>query len=257
MKYFLIALLFLLSLGYSGYYLYMYDKKKDKTENIERKNFVHQTINTVQTPDYLDKTFWKTVTFEELKKRIKNIKNINEVHPTSKMNMLQLLVIHGQDIRMIDLLISSGIDYKFRSKSKGGTAFHYAVTRKEGAYEWTKELSNYNYDIDIKGGFTDASPLIWAVHARAPLKLIKFLLEKGANPNFQTTERGTALKAVSVPSKEKNIFSIDPKIVQLLLDYKADITIKDLKEKTAFDYMKENEEFTKTELFKKLSAQFN
>ena len=254
MKYFLIALLFLLSLGYSGYYLYMYDKKKDKTEKIERKDSVRQNINTVQIPDYLDKTFWKTVTFEELKEKLKNIKNINEIHPTNKMNMLQLLVIYGQDLRMIDLLISSGIDDKFRSKSRG-TAFHYAVIREKGAYEWTKELFNYNYDINIKGGRTDASPLVWAVHARAPLELIKFLLEKGANPNFQTTERGTALKAVSVPNKEKNIFSIDPKMVQLLLDYKADITIKDLKRKTAFDYMKENEEFTKIELFKKLSSQ--
>ncbi|MCZ0933093.1 MAG: ankyrin repeat domain-containing protein [Oligoflexia bacterium] len=45
-------------------------------------------------------------------------------------------------------------------------------------------------------------------------------------------------------------------MIQLLLNHNADITVKNAGGKTAFDYMKENEEFKKTELFKKLSAQF-
>lgn len=62
---------------------------------------------------------------------------------------------------------------------------------------------------------------------------------------------------MATTNKFNNESYIDPSTIQLLLDHNADITVKDIGGKTAFDYMKENEEFTKTELFKKLSKQFS
>ena len=248
----------------------MYDKKGDvsdisdtETINAPDKPFkkpeaIADIPNTVQVPNYLTSKFWKTVTYEQLKEKLKNIADVNEVHPENKQNMLHLLVKHGKDPKMIDILISAGVDYTATDNIIGkGTALHYAVIREKGDYEWTKELLKYNHNINIRGETVNASPLMWASYNRSPINVIKLLLEKGANSNFKSQKGTTPLIAASIPNKIKNISFIDPQVIQLLLAYKADITIKDLKGKTALDYMRENEEFTKTELFKKLSAQSN
>ncbi|MBC6415022.1 MAG: hypothetical protein GDA46_01330 [Bdellovibrionales bacterium] len=58
--------------------------------------------------------------------------------------------------------------------------------------------------------------------------------------------------AASTRNTRKNISFIDEKTIQLLLDYKANINIKNLEGKTALDFMKDNSDFRETELFKKL-----
>ena len=53
MKYFIISILFLLSLGYAGYYLYTYDKKGNAINKPES-----QVITPKKNPEYLTSEFW-------------------------------------------------------------------------------------------------------------------------------------------------------------------------------------------------------
>ena len=277
MKYLIIAILFILSLGYIGYYLYMFDKRDgiDKSISVQvtsdtskgdgiDKSIPAQVVSDTskrdkgknrKSPKHLSRKFWKNVTPEQLKEKLKNIEDINEVHLKKKRSMLHLLMKFGQYPEMVDLLISAGVDYNLIDEN-GNKALHYAFRRTEQAYEFTKEFLKYDKNIDAPNGRSDASPLQSATFNRSDIKVIRLLLEKGANPNFQNRKGRSPLISASIPKRKTGVPFIDPVVIQLFLDYKADITIKDKNGKTALDYMKENEEFKKTELFKKLSTQF-
>ena len=250
MKYLIVFVLLILSLAYAGYYLYMFDKHTDASIKL-----VQRVKTSEQIPEYLTEEFWQAVTPEQLKEELKNIKNVNEVRSDDKRSMLHFLVANGQYPEMISLLISAGVDYTLRGKKHNGKALHYAVIREEEPLVWTKEI--LKYDPNINDPLDRSSSLMWAVYNRSPSSVIKLLLEKGADPHFQKKGSGSnALLAASVPNEYNEVSFIDPETIQLLLDYKVDVGVKNKKGKTAFDYMKENEEFTKTDLFKKLATQF-
>ena len=87
--------------------------------------------------------------------------------------------------------------------------------------------------------------------------MIKLLLERGANPHFQMRKKKShVLIAASMPNLRNGDRFIDPEVIQLLLDHKVDITVKRSDGKGAYDFMKENEEFKKTDLFKNISKKF-
>lgn len=260
MKYLILFALVALSLSYAGYYLYMFDKKeKVHRENEDSKRDSGDNIagEAQEIPEHLTQGFWENVTPEQLTEKLKHIENINEVRPDDNQSMLHLLVLHGQYPEMIASLISAGVDYTLNEAGHGRKALHYAVIRGNQAYEFTKELLVYDKDIDAKDTRYGSTPLSWAVFFRSDIKTLQLLLERGANPNFQSKNGGTSLMAASFPNRFIKVSFIDPEVIQLLLDYKADITIKNDEGKTALDYMKKNKEFKKTELFKKLSAQFH
>ena len=150
------------------------------------------------------------VTIKQLKEKLKSIENINEVRPNNKYSMFHLLVRYGQDPRMIDYLISAGVDYTLETKL-GGKALHYVVERKDQAYEFTKKLIAYDKDIDAKDHYYDSTPLIWATSSRAPVSVIKLLLDNKADANIKNNKGNTALIATtkSNPTNEKGFF-IDP-----------------------------------------------
>ena len=244
----IIFLAFILTLGFAGFYLYQLDKKPSGMRNNNFSNSSTKKIN------YFSKSFWANVTPEQLKKTLKNIENINQTEKTNNQNLLHLLVLSGKYPEMIDTIISYGIDYKFKDNS-GATPLHYAVIREKEAYRWVNKLLNYYDNIDIPDSVYESSPLMWTLYNRQSIKVIQLLLEKGADSNLQAKSGSTPLISASVPNTERNISFIDEKTIQLLLDYKADISIKNLDGKTALDFMKENSDFKKTQLFKKLSTQ--
>ena len=248
-KFFIIFLAFILVLGFAGFYLYHLDKKTPRTGNNNFSNSSTKKIN------YFSESFWVSVTPEQLEKTLKNIGNINQTKNTNNRNLLHFLILSGKDPEMIDTIISYGINYKSKDNF-GATPLHYAVIREKEAYRWVNKLLNYYDDnIDILDNSYGASPLIWALHNRQSIEVIQLLLEKEADPNLQTQNGSTPLIAASNLNIRKNISFIDEKAIQLLLDYKADISIKNSAGKTALDFMKENSDFKKTQLFKKLSAQ--
>lgn len=249
-------------LVYAGYYLYMYDKKEGATRSQEFKIPLHLT----------DK-FWGTVTLEQLKEKLKSIKNVNELRPDNKRNMLHQLVLYGKQPEMIGLLIEAGVNYSHKDQEKWEgqlsslKPLHRIFSREDKIYEFTKELLKYDKNIDETGLINDKgvpyliSPLMSAVYLKAPAKAIKLLLDKKADPNFKSAGQWTVLMFASVNNQSawsQARVSPDPETIQLLLDYGANQTLKtqNIEGKTAYDYLKTNEEFTKTEFFKELSSQF-
>ena len=231
------------------------DKRVDVPDSIENKDSTSDSAKITQMPEHLTEEFWWVVTPDRLKEKLKNIKNVNEVRPDNERSMLHLLVKYGQYPEMIGLLISAGVDYTLRTGKWRGKALHYAVVREENPLLWTKEM--LKYDPNINDPADTSSPLLWAAYNRAPSSVIKLLLEKGVDPHFQHEKSGgNAVMAACSPNTLKGVSFIDPETIQLFLDYKVDIKVKDKEGKTAFDYMKENEEFIKTDLFKKLATQF-
>ena len=266
-KYLIAGLLFLGGLVYAGYYLYMYDKK---IANVEYPNTPTPDINNLEKkespkiPVHLTEEFWKTATPQELENQLKNITNVNEQRSSDKKSMLHLLVQHGNYPEMVKILIDAGIDYNLRDTAeedpfKTGTidkkkALFYSVFRREQAYEFIKALIEYD---DVNSYVNNNATLLMIVtYNRKPIDMIQMLLEKGADPNKKDlSAEANSLITASVLNRFTGESYIDPKVIQLLLDYNADITAKDAYGKSALDYMKENEEFTKTEFFKKLSTQ--
>ena len=245
LKNLLLFCLFALAGFYTGLFVYHYRQKAETPAQI-----VTQSVK--QIPKYLTEKFWKSVTPDQLKEKLKSIKDINEVRQDNKRSMLHLLAIYGKYPEMVSLLIDKGADYNLKDVEEVG-AFHYAVKRKERALEFIKEFVKYNINIDELGRGTTA--LMWAVYWRASVGVIKFLLENGADPHFQT-KRGTHLLLAASNSTHEGNHFIDPEVIQLLLDYKVDITIKNSDGDSAYRFMKENAEFRKTELFKKISKKF-
>ena len=255
-KYSLVFILFAISGFYTGLFLYHYRQKDVKTETKVTDKIRTKGLPINQIPEHLTKEFWTRITPEQLEKKLQNIENINEVRSDNKKSMLHFLAIHGKYPEMISLLIDKGANYKSEDIEMV-KALHYAVIRKEKALEFTKELLKYEANVDEHGGRSRATPLLWATYFRASIELIKFLLEQGADPHFRTNTTGNhALLTASAPNNQLGTHFIDPQVIQLLLKYKIDIKIKNSKGKTAYDFMKENKEFRKTDIFKKISRQF-
>ena len=157
--------------------------------------------------------------------------------------MLYFLVKYGQDPKMVSLLIKAGVDYKVKNTSYKGKALHYAVIRKDKALEFTKEI--LKHDTNLHDHEERTAVLLWALYSRAPIEVIKLLLEKGADPHFQNKNGYYSLISASAPNLYSKESFIDPEVIKFLLDYGADITVKNFKGKTAYDFMKENEDFKK------------
>ena len=253
---FLFLVLFLSGLSYIGYYLYNFDKQESAVNSINSSPKKKYT-RTEQIIYY-----WKNVKPEQLREDIKKSKiGINAPRITNGRTKLHYAVLYGKSSELIDILISNGADVHLKDKFiKNGELYmqfkplFYALIRKEQAFEFTQKLLKYDTNLNETGFIKDrtVTPLMFAAYNRLPLELIRILLEKGADPNFSGTPTYPLILA-AIPNKTRNISYINPAVIQLLLDHNADITKKDIKGKTAYDYMKENPIFSKTELFKQLS----
>ena len=176
----------------------------------------------------------------------------------SGQNSLHYAVKYGQYTQHIDLLIKHGIDY-IKDKENGGTPFHWVVIREDDkkAYEFTKALIKIYYNnINIPSGIYGNTALHWATYFRSSPKLVKLLLDNSADPNQRDNGGDTPLIAAAKVNIYINNSFINPETVQLLLDYKTEVTIKNNEGKTALDYMAVNKDFKTTNLFKNLSAQY-
>ena len=139
---------------------------------------------------------------------------------------------------------------------KNITALHRIVFRnnKDDVYKWVEEILKHKVDINVGGWKHKITPLMTFANRRIPSKVIKLLLEKGADPHILDKKGRHALMMAVVPHKRLKITRIDPETVQLLLDYKSNLQVKKRGwGKQFLDLMRENEEFTRTEVFKRLN----
>ena len=227
-------------------------------------------------PEYLLSDFWLDMNPERLKKYIKSVDNVNTLHPKTKENMLHVFLVsqaYNPDIRpfsemnihpeIISILIEAGLDYSHKTQDRNP---EYTISAKPLSYSvisfssrYVQELLKYDKNVDepaLLDGI-EQTPLYTAVIVRAPLETIKALLDAGANPNFQNKETGLSILMASAISDPINEFDfIDTRIIQLLIDYGANIKLKDNKGKMAIDYMREDKKFRQTLVFKQLSKQY-
>lgn len=227
-------------------------------------------------PEYLLSDFWLDMNPERLKKYIKSVDNVNTLHPETKENMLHVFLvsqIYNPDIRpfsemniypeIISILIEAGLDNSHKTQDRNP---EYTISAKPLSYavfsfssRYVQELLKYDTNVDesaLLDGI-EQTPLYTAVIVRAPLETIKALLDAGANPNFQNKETGLSILMAATVSDPINEFDfIDTRIIQLLIDYGANLELKDNKGKTAFDYMSKDKKFRETLVFKQLSKRY-
>ena len=233
---------FLLSLLLAvGSFLYKYDKNPTSYP---------QKIKNQEL--YLKTEFWRDIKPENLKNQLNKIQNINMTTQDQK-SFLHLAILHGQYPKLVSILISAGVDHKLVDENRK-KAIHYAVLRENK--DWAQEILKYDKDLNTPFEETPL-PLHFAIFNRQPASMIQFLLDKGADPHLLTRRGNTSLILAVIPNRVRNISFIDPEVVQTLLSYEVNINTKSFEGKTAFEYMKENEAFMKTQIFKDISKQIN
>ena len=198
-KYLIVAVLFILSLGYAGYYLYMLDKTDDQQAEPDPTaiDSVPDIVSLDAIPDYLTQEFWQSVTPKQLTETLKRVKNINLIRPDSQETMLTLWAQHGQHPKMANMLIQAGADVQLRSckpnavdkRISCATALHYASARANKSYEFVQVLLPHYKNMDEQDSLFGSTPLHWATFFRSSTNTIHLLLEKGANPNLQDKSR--------------------------------------------------------------------
>ncbi len=211
-------------------------------------------------PEYLTTEFHNKVTPEQLKEQLKSIANINSARSDTSETMLVMAVRDGQYPEIIDILMQAGADPTLKtgrgSESKA-TILHWAIIRTDKAYEFVQTVLKYIQNIDEPDSTFSASALHWALYNRRDVKIIKLLLTKGADIEFKSKSQSNPIFSATVPNEFTGVKFIDPVVIQLLLDHGASVMVKNNEGGTAYDYMKNNKEFSKTNLFKTISKSIN
>ena len=258
----LFTTLLLASLIFSAYYLYRLDKTniQDKTSSTSSQTETIDQSEQPEIPIYLTEGFWQTVTPQKLENQLKNITDINKVRPDNKKSMLHLLAEYGNNPEIVKMLILGGVDYNLRDTTSfesiiyNRKALFYAIIRENQAYEFSQALLEYD---DANSYVDNNTPALMLATYWRKHKIVQALLKKGADPNLKSSSQSNALMSASATNRITEDSYIDPNTIQLLLDHNADIKAKNKAGKSAFDFMKENEAFKQTELFKKLSNQLS
>ena len=264
MKYLIFFVFFLSSLMGAGYYLYNYDKKRETT--FEKAQNQDPKPNQYEAPEHLTPDFWKKVTPEILKEKLKTIKNINETRQDTKQSMLHLLITYGQYPEMVKNLMDAGIDYNLlhnlpddedgnQLTALQTSFFNYLSDKTQPItlLQFSLEIIKHSTEVNQVGfihGYKTTALLFAAFSRRIPLNIVKSLLEKGADPNFNSEgltplSTGFLIEEADIPSLE---------LFDLLIKYGADIDITNNELKTkVYNYMNQHEKLKNTDLFKKLS----
>ncbi|USP74194.1 hypothetical protein yc1106_01468 [Curvularia clavata] len=137
--------------------------------------------------------------------------NIEEIEPSSSLNVLHVAAVHG-DIYAADFLISKGLDIH-RKCEHGKTPFLLAA--EKGQTMMVKLLLAKGADLHTRSG-NGATALMWAAHT-GQVETVKFLLEKGMNLEDRDEDGLTALSVASRAGHKE--------IVEMLLEKGADINV--------------------------------
>lgn len=133
---------------------------------------------------------------------------------------------------MLEILINAGADVNIKGGFREHTALFGAISHDHiyGGSEETDFLLEHGANINVgdKQGFT---PLMEMVLDQ-DLRMVKKLLEKGANVNSSTIDYGETVLM-------KAAFHDNPEIIQILLDKGADVNATDKKGKTALSIARE------------------
>lgn len=189
--------------------------KKAKKKKIKTKKVKKPSIKS--NLQEINKKFYDAVYNNKLDEVIKALKEGANVN-TEINGRTPLLILcgYGGYIDIAKVLIEHGADVNYRKPGQE-TPLTYACMY--GHLEIVELLLNAGADVNKQGGYNRTPLMYAAAYADQPKfkKMLKLLLEKGADPNLKTEADDNAL--MEILWKEK----VDPEAVQLLIDHGLDI----------------------------------
>lgn len=142
----------------------MFDKIFRKKNEKENENIVFMAVRYDREDDY---------------KKYINFIDINILDGSEELNLIQVAIAR-KNFKYIEDLLKKGINVN-HGDHKGLTAMHYLGWFSKDV-ELAKELINYGGDLSIIDKFGN-NPLWYAVfYAKGNYDLVRFYLEKGADP---------------------------------------------------------------------------
>lgn len=158
------------------------------------------------------------------------------------ISALQMATANNPNSEITKLLIEAGANIFYKNEF-GYTAILYAARNEsEGVIN---ELIQHGASVHDRNAMGEMNVLMTAVVDNINPKVIKLVLQAGANINDVDKTNSTALILASKKSSNQEI-------ILELLAYEPDIFIKDNQGRDALDYMKSNRKLNNTEAFYKL-----
>lgn len=140
--------------------------------------------------------------------------------------------ILSQEDEIYDFVKSKIKNYNFQD-SKGNSPLHYAVISED--LTRVEEIINETKNIDIKNN-EGKTPLHYAVEKKE-LEMIKLLLTRGADVNIKDKKGNTPIFYSYYKEQYGETYNRD--MISLLLQYKADVLLKNDEGKSFFDIVKD------------------
>lgn len=209
--------------------------------------------------------FWSNVNKNKLSLVLKyRTGDLNNLFDKDGKGILYYAALHGDCVECISILEKKGVNFK--AKFFGGvpilhimiapaspTSFNLIINHSPNI-EMIKAVKKAGAGINALHDIYKTPPLFPAIHFHKGVKLIKALIELGADVDFQGfKDKRTPLIAALKPYNK----IVDMEVIKLLLAYGADPTIKDTENKSALDYMALDESLNDTVLFKGLLKQID
>ena|GEM_PF-4287420 len=125
------------------------------------------------------------------------------------------------DLGMAKFLLENGVDVNEQTNNGGVTALFFAVTARN--VEMMELLIENGANIEL-GRMLDSKPLIHSVKKNNP-ELVKYLLEKGADPSVKDGWGVSPLMLVSCSETDESSYDLENnlEIIRLLLKHGADV----------------------------------
>lgn len=147
--------------------------------------------------------------FEKIKKIVEKGANINAIDEEGRTALMYAVLSMDADTKMVEFLISLGIDYKI-ADSQGWTALHFAV--RDQKEQIVSKLLEYDIGIDVVDSQGN-TPLWRCVMNKTPnINIINSLLNKGANPDKKNNHY---VSPIDIVSNSDDKTGIDKKIAEL------------------------------------------
>ncbi|RMB00065.1 ankyrin repeat domain-containing protein [Hydrogenothermus marinus] len=235
----------------------IWKKKLENAKTQEEKNQVFQEFLKYE----FKKELKKELAYEETRSDVvaidgaytSNDGEFGYPYDSYHMSPLHYALFEVRDYEIAEKLLEAGADPDNPHGEFGLPPMHLAVDEEN--YEIIELLLKYHADINARSIIPDEKVhfgLPAPIHLAKTPQMIKYLLERGANPNAKTAYGRTPLHQAVMPSEKEKDENGNTRVgaykyitekaieeVKVLLEYGADPNIQDNYDKTPIDLAKE------------------
>ncbi len=181
---------------------------------------IHGNIALASSNNLLSRDWWKTATFEDVKKELKNGADVN-VKNKNGATALMWAAKFSQNPKVIEVLIDEGADVNAKDND-GFTALMLASGFQKT--DTVKALLKAGADVNAKN--KDGATALMSAAMFQKTDTVKALLKAGADVNAKDNDGTTVLMLATK-------FSQNPKVIEVLIDEGADVNAKNKNGATA------------------------